>query len=115
MEFLYDPERDEFFFLEVNTRLQVEHGVTEQITGVDLVEWMIRAAAGDLEFLDGWREEAFGASIQARIYAEDPDQDFRPSSGVLSQVRFPSEVRVETWVTDGSEVSAWYDLGCWPS
>ncbi len=109
VEFLYDPQRDEFFFLEVNTRLQVEHGVTEQITGVDLVEWMIRAAAGDLDFLDSWREQAVGASIQARIYAEDPDQDFRPSSGVLSQVRFPSEVRVETWVTDGSEVSAWYD------
>ncbi len=109
VEFLYDPARDEFFFLEVNTRLQVEHGVTEQITGVDLVEWMIRAAAGDLEFLDGWRDATRGVSIQARIYAEDPDQDFRPSSGVLSQVRFPAAVRVETWVADGSEVSAWYD------
>jgi urea carboxylase len=109
VEFLYDPARDEFFFLEVNTRLQVEHGVTEQITGVDLVEWMIRGAAGDLDFLDGWREPSLGASIQARIYAEDPDQDFRPSSGVLSQVRFPADVRVETWVADGSEVSAWYD------
>jgi urea carboxylase len=109
VEFLYDPARDQFFFLEVNTRLQVEHGVTEQITGVDLVEWMIRAAAGDLTFLDGWSGATSGASIQARIYAEDPDQDFRPSSGVLSQVRFPANVRVETWVTDGSEVSAWYD------
>jgi urea carboxylase len=109
VEFLYDPERDEFFFLEVNTRLQVEHGVTEQITGVDLVEWMIRGAAGDLEFLDTWSDASFGASIQARIYAEDPDQDFRPCSGVLSQVKFPANVRVETWVADGSEVSAWYD------
>ena len=109
VEFLYDPERDEFFFLEVNTRLQVEHGVTEQITGVDLVEWMIRGAAGDLEFMDDWRELTTGASIQARIYAEDPDQDFRPSSGVLTQVTFPTGVRVETWVAAGSEVSAWYD------
>ncbi len=109
VEFLYDPARDEFFFLEVNTRLQVEHGVTEQITGVDLVEWMVRGAAGDLDFLDSWREAGVGASIQARIYAEDPDQDFRPSSGVLTQVRFAPDVRVETWVADGSEVSAWYD------
>jgi urea carboxylase len=109
VEFLYDPARDQFYFLEVNTRLQVEHGVTEQITGVDLVEWMIRGAAGEREFLDHWSDAASGASIQARIYAEDPDQDFRPSSGVLSQVTFPANVRVETWVTDGSEVSAWYD------
>ncbi|HTB65609.1 MAG TPA: urea carboxylase [Steroidobacteraceae bacterium] len=109
VEFLYDPERDQFFFLEVNTRLQVEHGVTEQITGVDLVEWMIRGAAGEVDFLDTWRDVSFGAAIQARIYAEDPDQDFRPCSGVLSQVKFAPNVRVETWVTDGSEVSAWYD------
>ena len=109
VEFLYDPGRDQFFFLEVNTRLQVEHGVTEQITGVDLVEWMIRGAAGDLAFLDSWTGATSGAAIQARIYAEDPDQNFRPSSGVLSQVRFPPATRVETWVTDGSEVSAWYD------
>jgi urea carboxylase len=109
VEFLYDPARDEFFFLEVNTRLQVEHGVTEQITGVDLVEWMIRGACGQMDFLDRWRDASSGVSIQARIYAEDPDQDFRPSSGVLSQVRFAPEVRVETWVADGSVVSAWYD------
>ena len=109
VEFLYDPERDQFFFLEVNTRLQVEHGVTEQITGVDLVEWMIRGAAGDLDFLDAWSGVTVGASIQARIYAEDPDQDFRPSSGVLTEVKFAANVRVETWVADGSEVSAWYD------
>jgi urea carboxylase len=109
VEFLYDPQRDQFFFLEVNTRLQVEHGVTEQITGVDLVEWMIRGAAGDLDFLDTWSGATVGASIQARIYAEDPDQDFRPCSGVLSEVKFANNVRVETWVAAGSEVSAWYD------
>src|SRR6202034_3700175 len=109
VEFLYDPARDQFFFLEVNTRLQVEHGVTEQITGVDLVEWMIRGAARDMDFLDTWSDASFGVSIQARIYAEDPDQDFRPCSGVLSQVKFAPDVRVETWVADGSEVSTWYD------
>ena len=109
VEFLYDPERDQFFFLEVNTRLQVEHGVTEQITGVDLVEWMIRGAARDLGFLDAWSGITVGAAIQARIYAEDPDQDFRPCSGVLTEVKFAANARIETWVADGSEVSAWYD------
>ena len=117
VEFLYDPQRDEFSFLEVNTRLQVEHGVTEQITGVDLVEWMIRGAAGDYAFLDSWASvgtappasPSHGVSIQARIYAEDPDQDFRPSSGVLTQVRLPADVRIETWVADGTEVSTHYD------
>src|SRR6516165_4931335 len=95
VEFLYDAERDDFFFLEVNTRLQVEHGVTEQVTGVDLVEWMVRGAAGDFAFLDEPRPEPRGASIQARLYAEDPGQDYRPSSGVLTEVAFPAEARVD--------------------
>ena len=109
VEYLYDPERDDFFFLEVNTRLQVEHGVTEQVTGVDLVEWMVRGAAGDFAFLDGWVSRPRGASIQARLYAEDPGQDYRPSSGVLTEVRFPQDARVDAWVADGAEVSAYYD------
>ncbi len=109
VEFLYDAERDDFFFLEVNTRLQVEHGVTEQVTGVDLVAWMIRGAAGDYGFLTAWDGRVRGASIQARIYAEDPGQDYRPSSGVLTKVDFPTEARVDTWIVDGSEVSAFYD------
>ena len=109
VEFLYDVTRDDFFFLEVNTRLQVEHGVTEQVTGVDLVEWMIRGAAGDFSFMDGGPPRAAGASIQARLYAEDPSQDYRPSSGLLTQAVFPADARVETWVCDGTEVSAYYD------
>ena len=109
VEFLYDVSRDDFFFLEVNTRLQVEHGVTEQVTGVDLVEWMVRAAAGDYRFMGTRPPEPKGASIQARLYAEDPAQDYRPSAGRLLEVRFPAEARVETWVADGSEVSAHYD------
>ena len=109
VEFLYDSDRDDFFFLEVNTRLQVEHGVTEQVTGVDLVEWMIRGAAGDFSFLDAPLPTPRGASIQARLYAEDPGQDYRPSSGVLTEASFPSDARVETWVADGAEISAYYD------
>lgn len=109
VEFLYDADRDDFFFLEVNTRLQVEHGVTEQVTGVDLVEWMVRGAAGDFAFLDAPIPQAKGASIQVRLYAEDPAQDYRPSSGVLTQVAFPSGVRADGWVVDGTEVSAFYD------
>jgi urea carboxylase len=109
VEFLYDAARDETFFLEVNTRLQVEHGVTEEVTGVDLVEWMVRGAAGDFSFLSSWRPRAVGASIQARLYAEDPNQDYRPSAGRLTEVVFPADARVDTWVETGAEVSAYYD------
>ena len=70
VEFLYDAERGDWFFLEVNTRLQVEHGVTEQVTGIDLVEWMVRGGAGDFAFLDADVPAPNGWSIQARLYAE---------------------------------------------
>lgn len=109
VEFLYDAQRDDFFFLEVNTRLQVEHGVTEQVTGVDLVEWMVRGGAGDFAFLDRFEARPEGASIQVRLYAEDPAQDYRPSSGRLIEVAFPDGPRVDGWVESGSQVSAWYD------
>ncbi len=108
VEFLYDPARLEYYFLEVNTRLQVEHGVTEEVFGVDLVEWMVRGAAGDFSFMNA-PLRARGAAIQARIYAEDPLEDFRPSAGVLSEARFPSGARVETWVSSGADISTHYD------
>jgi urea carboxylase len=100
-----------FYFLEVNTRLQVEHGVTEAVTGIDLVEWMIRQAAGGLGDLEALRPAAQGHSIQARVYAENPRLDFRPSAGVLTEVLFPApaDARVDTWVERGSEVSPFYD------
>ena len=109
VEYLYDADADAFFFLEVNTRLQVEHGVTEEVTGIDLVEWMVRAAAGDFGFMSDAPPPAAGASIQARLYAEDPGQGFRPSSGVLTEVAFPGDARVESWVGAGTTVSAHYD------
>ncbi|MFW2830555.1 urea carboxylase [Sphingomonas sp. ID0503] len=109
VEYLYDAERREFFFLEVNTRLQVEHGVTEEVMGVDLVEWMIRGAAGDFAFLDAAPSAPKGHSVQVRLYAEDPALDYRPTSGTLTGVTFPEDIRAETWVMAGSTVSAWYD------
>lgn len=109
VEFLYDPQTKQFYFLEVNTRLQVEHGVTEEVLGIDLVEWMVREAANELHNLDQLYQAPKGHSIQARIYAEDCLNDFRPSGGQLDQVRFSENARVETWVRDGLTVTSLYD------
>ncbi len=114
VEFIYDAARDEFYFLEVNSRLQVEHPITEAVTGLDLVEWMLCIAAGtppvaltDSRFIPTPQ----GAAMEVRIYAEDPIKNFQPSPGTLTYVEFPSDshVRVDTWVSSGSEVSALYD------
>jgi urea carboxylase len=111
VEFVYDADRTEFYFLEVNTRLQVEHGVTEAVHGIDLVEWMVRTAAGeppDLSQLPAPR----GHAIEVRVYAEDPAREFRPSAGQITALAFPdadSGIRVDTWIETGSEVSAFYD------
>jgi urea carboxylase len=111
VEFLYDADTEAYFFLEVNTRLQVEHGVTEQVTGLDLVEMMVREAAGELPPLENLRVAAQGCSIQVRLYAEDPAKNFQPAPGKLAQVKFPEadDVRVETWVENGTEVTPFYD------
>jgi urea carboxylase len=109
VEYLYDAATGAFYFLEVNTRLQVEHGVTEEVNGVDLVEWMVRQAAGEMPPLDQASIKPRGASIQVRLYAEDPGRDFRPSSGLLTHVAWPKDTRIETWVESGSEVSPFYD------
>jgi urea carboxylase len=108
VEFVFDVKELKFYFLEVNTRLQVEHGVTEEVTGVDLVEWMIKQAAGELD-LSTFRPIARGASLQVRLYAEDPNKNFQPSSGVLTETVFPSKARIETWVERGSEIPPYYD------
>lgn len=108
VEFVYDTLSGEFYFLEVNTRLQVEHGVTEEVTGIDLVEWMVKEAAGELD-LAGFKAEPKGASMQVRLYAEDPGKDFQPAAGVLTEVVFSPDARIETWVERGSEVPPFYD------
>ncbi len=115
VEFVYDSEAERFYFLEVNTRLQVEHGVTEQVWGVDLVRWMIELAAGDLppltELIKGL--EPKGHAIQARLYAEDPGRDFQPSPGLLTAVDFPKgdgkSLRIDTWVEAGCEIPPYFD------
>ena len=109
VEFVLDAKTGEFYFLEVNTRLQVEHGVTEEVTGLDLVEWMVKQAAGELGSLEHFRPEARGASIQVRLYSEDPGKNFQPATGVLTDVHFPAAARIETWVARGTEVSPFYD------
>lgn len=109
VEFVYDNATGEFYFLEVNTRLQVEHGVTELVTGVDLVEWMIRIAAGETDALNDYIHQPSGHAIQVRLYAEDPNKNFQPASGVLTEVKFPPTARVDTWVETGSDVSPYYD------
>ena len=115
VEFVYDSESARFYFLEVNTRLQVEHGVTEQVWGVDLVRWMIELAAGDLaplsELAKGLKPS--GHAIQARLYAEDPGRDFQPSPGLLTAVDFPKAngkaLRIDTWVEAGCEIPPYFD------
>jgi urea carboxylase len=108
VEFIYDRARDAFYFLEVNTRLQVEHPVTENVLGVDLVEWMLRTAGGDPPDLTALPAPR-GSSIEVRIYAEDPAHDFQPSPGVLTEVVFPDDARVDGWVATGTNVSSYYD------
>jgi urea carboxylase len=112
VEFVYDATRREASFLEVNARLQVEHPVTEAVTGVDLAAWMMRLAIGDATMLDEYPTGAVpltGHAVEARVYAEDPTRDYRPSVGTITSVSFPENVRVDGWVQDGTDVTASYD------
>ncbi|WP_436496174.1 urea carboxylase [Actinokineospora sp. HUAS TT18] len=107
VEFVYDADRGEVAFLEVNTRLQVEHPVTEEVTGIDLVGWMLRLARGESGFLADVPPR--GHAVEARVYAEDPVLDFQPSSGLVTRADFPAGVRVDGWVEAGQTVSTAYD------
>jgi urea carboxylase len=93
----------------VNTRLQVEHGISEEVCGVDLVEWMVRIAEGDNTPLIEYNHNPKGHAIEVRIYAEDAGKNFQPSTGLITKVVFPKDTRCDTWIEDGCEVSAFYD------
>ncbi len=116
VEFLYDLDAETFYFLEMNTRLQVEHPVTELITGIDLVEQMIRVAAGERLSLTQADVRIDGWAMESRLYAEDPYRNFLPSIGRLTRYRPPAErrtateaVRNDTGVYEGGEISMYYD------
>ncbi|GIG38824.1 urea carboxylase [Cellulomonas phragmiteti] len=115
VEYVYDVERREVSFLEVNTRLQVEHPVTEEVTGVDLVGWMLRLARGDADLRDelaALPDEGparRGHAVEARVYAEDPRRGYRPSAGLLTHATYPPGVRVDAWAEAGQEVTSHYD------
>jgi len=110
VEFILAPDGD-FYFLEMNTRLQVEHPVTEEVTGIDLVAWQILVAEGAALPLS--QDEVFltGHSIEVRLYAEDPMRDYLPATGTIQHLDLPQGpgIRIETGVRSGSEISPWYD------
>jgi 3-methylcrotonyl-CoA carboxylase alpha subunit len=100
---------DAFWFIEMNTRLQVEHPVTEEITRVDLVEWQFRIAAGEKLPLRQEQIRFDGHAIEARVYAEDPEHGFLPSTGTIAALRLPDTIRIETGIESGDDVPPFYD------
>lgn len=111
VEFLWDDIDRTFYFLEVNARLQVEHGVTEEVWGIDLVEWMLKLSSGDMPDFSEIKLQSKGHAMQVRVYAEDPKKDFQPSTGFVNHFVPPSsnQCRCDTWLRSGLEVSSFYD------
>jgi 3-methylcrotonyl-CoA carboxylase alpha subunit len=114
VEFIFDCDTDKFYFMEMNTRLQVEHPVTEEITGLDLVEWQFKVAAGHkLPITCQSMVPLLGHAIECRITVEDPKNDFLPQTGKITTLREPSseyvDVRLDSGVREGDEITAYYD------
>ncbi|KAM0499548.1 hypothetical protein ACHAP8_005705 [Fusarium lateritium] len=109
VEFMYDLGTNQYYFLEVNTRLQVEHPVTELVTGLDVVECMINIAKRNATQLFETSSQTTGASIEVRVYAESPLQNFRPCSGCITALEFPPGLRVDTWVQVGTGITTSFD------
>lgn len=116
VEFVFDQDAQQFYFLEMNTRLQVEHGVTELVFGVDIVRLMLELGCG--EHQSSWQQaeqaKACGHAIQLRLYAEDPNKQFQPSAGLISHLSWPESVadghlRIDGWIEPGLEVSPLFD------
>jgi acetyl/propionyl-CoA carboxylase alpha subunit len=110
VEFMLDAERN-FYFLEMNTRLQVEHAITEMTTGIDIVKWQIRIAMGEPLALEQDKLVQRGHAIECRIYAEDPEKGFMPSTGTLKTVELPTGVNIrhDTGISQGYKISPYYD------
>ncbi len=112
IEFIYDRDTDHFYFLEMNTRIQVEHAVTEMITGVDLVAWQIELAAGTFEPPKQDDIVTKGAAVECRIYAERPEKNFLPSPGEIVRFELPAaseSLRIDTGVRAGDKITPYYD------
>ncbi len=113
VEFIVDGSgglrADRFYFMEMNTRLQVEHPVTEEITGIDLVAWQLRVAAGERLQIQQEDLQISGHAFEARLYAEDVRKGFLPATGTLSHLEFPDIARIDTGVLAGDTISPWYD------
>jgi 3-methylcrotonyl-CoA carboxylase alpha subunit len=109
VEFLVDPQTRDFYFLEMNTRVQVEHPVTELVTGLDIVQWQIRIAAGEKLNVKQEDLRQAGHAIEARIYAEDPAANFLPQAGKVLRMLAPAGVRLDAGVEEGDAVSSHYD------